>query len=104
MAHTAAELRAYADEHLQYEIWMASALTARLRRQAVIFSRGLSSREPLAEEVLDLAGRNADIESWATHVRGLLKFLYQKKPKQSDVVAAEYFVRVSDWTGVRPDR
>lgn len=105
MPHTADELREYADEHVLYEIWMTADLTARMSRHAEMFRQGVSESDGrFASELLDLAGRNADIESWATHVRNLLKFLYMKRPTQADVVAAEYFEKVHDWTGIRPDR
>jgi hypothetical protein len=99
------ELRTYADEHLFYEVWMAAALAERMSRQAALFDAGLAERHgPLAKELLDLAGRNADIESFATHVRNLLAFLYPNKPKAGDVTALEYFANSSDWQAVRPSR
>lgn len=99
------ELRQYADEHLLYEIWMTSALTERMSRHAAIFGEGFSASDDLlADRSLELSGRNADIESFATHLRILVQFLYASKPKASDVIAANYFDRKSDWTGVRPVR
>jgi hypothetical protein len=99
------ELRDYADEHLLYEIWMTATLTARMRRHAARFHAGLSaSDDPLAQELLELTGRNADIESFALHVRNLMFFLYAKKAKQGDVVAASYFEDRNDWSRNRPDR
>jgi len=105
MAHTDDDLREYADHHLYYEIWMASALTERMKRHAALFDGGLSPSDgALAEELLELPGRNADIESFAMHVRNLVWFLYPKKRKLRDVVAADYFDEVHDWTGIRPVR
>jgi len=105
MAHAVTELREYAHEHLFYEIWMTATLTARMRRHAALFDEGLSASDgPLAEELLELTGRNADIESFATHVRNLFFFLYGKKAKPSDVVAANYFEDRNDWFSVRPVR
>jgi hypothetical protein len=106
MARTIEELLEYADEHLFYEIWMASEMTKRLRRHAALFERGLSVERDgkLASELLDPPGRNADIESFATHVRVLVQFLYPHKPKPSDIVAAAYFDRESDWSAIRPKR
>jgi hypothetical protein len=98
------KFRDYADEHLLYEIWMTSTLTARMSRHPDRFDGGLSAAEgPLARELLELTGRNADIESFALHVRNLVKFLYAKRPKQGDVVAASYFDVRNDWFDVRPD-
>jgi hypothetical protein len=105
MGRSVLELRDYADEHLLYEIWMSATLTTRMRRHAARFHAGLSaSDDPLAHELLDLTGRNADIESFALHVRNLLFFLYGKKAKQGDVVAASYFEDREDWSRNRPDR
>jgi hypothetical protein len=102
---TADELREYADEHLLYEVWMVAALAERMKRHAALFDAGLSKRHgPLANELLDLAGRNADIESFATHMRNLVQFLYPHKPKGGTVIAADYFTKRSDWETVRPKR
>lgn len=84
---------------------MTSMLTARMNRHAGRFDGGLPASEgPLAQELLELTGRNADIESFALHVRNLLWFLYPTKPKQGDVVAASYFDDRNDWFSIRPDR
>jgi hypothetical protein len=70
IAHTVAELRKFADEHLLYEIWTTASLAARLERHARLFDGGLSVERdgPIAAELLELPGRNADIESFAMHV------------------------------------
>ncbi len=98
------DLRAFAEEHLWYEIKSAADLTARLARHAKLFDAGLSEADgPLAVELLEPAGRNADIEAWAMHMAILVNFLYGGR-KHSDVPAFAYFDQHHDWTGVRPSR
>jgi hypothetical protein len=101
MGHSDTELREYADEHLWYEIWMTATLTARMSRHGVLFNKGLSAADgPFAEELLELTGRNADIESFVMHVRSLIEFLY----KPSGVGAADYFDNKNEWFSSRPNR
>jgi hypothetical protein len=105
MARTVKELREYADDHLLYEIQMASGLAARMSRHAALFDNGLSAGDgPMASEVLELVGRNSDIESFVLHAGNLVDFLYPNKPKHADVVATSYFDNAHDWTCIRPSR
>lgn len=105
MGRSVAELRDFADKHLWYEILMTGSLAARMKRHAVLFDNGLSSDDGrLADEVLEMPGRNADIESFAIHARNLWAFLYLKKPQGGDVVAANYFDEKEEWFRVRGPR
>jgi hypothetical protein len=105
MGRSVAELRDFADKHLWYEILMTGSLAARMKRHAVLFDNGLSSDDGrLADEVLEMPGRNADIESFAIHARNLWAFLYLKKPQGGDVVAANYFDDRDEWFKVRGPR
>jgi hypothetical protein len=104
VARTTEELREFADEHLRYEIEMTAGLTARMARHRVFFDAGLSPDDgPLALDVLDLAGRNADLEAWATHMSTVFNFLCCKR-EHGDVVAYDFFDRHHDWTTLLPDR
>lgn len=105
MRRTPDDLREYADEHLWYEIQMTADLTARLARHARLFEAGLdpSTDGNLASELLEPAGRNADIESWVTHVSNVFNFLLCNR-KHADVVAYEFFDRHHDWTELLPRR
>lgn len=97
-------LRDFAEEHLWYEIKSIADLTARLARHAELFDAGLSESDgDLARELLEPAGRNADIEAWAMHMANVFHFLYGGR-KHADVVAYEYFDAHHDWTGLRPKR
>lgn len=105
MSRSVAELRDFADKHLWYEVLMTAALAARMKRHAVLFDNGLSSADgALADELLEIPGRNADIESFAIHARNLWSFLYLKKAKDNDVVAANYFDDRDEWFRVRGPR
>ena len=42
---------------------------------------------PFVRELLDMAGRNADIESFALHARALWQFLFARSPREDDVAA-----------------
>jgi hypothetical protein len=97
------DTRAFADEHLIYEIEMVAGLTRRLSNMRTLLeSRSRSSNE-LADELFDLAGRNADIEAFGLHTRLLLDFFYRDKRIQHDAIAADFFGDDS-WRQIRPEK
>jgi hypothetical protein len=89
MRPNAATTRAYAAEHLAYEVEMALSLVDSFRQ----FAR-----------VLDVVGRNAYVEAFALHARNITAFLYARKPKQDDCVAEDYFANRETWPKTRPAR
>jgi len=104
MPRTASELRTFADDHLLYEIDMAAALTARLRRYRAHLADGVAIVGDDHRELLDLAGRNADIEALAMHVRVLVAFFYGARQADS-ATANDYFEGRNGWSsGPRPQK
>jgi hypothetical protein len=77
------ELLDYSGEHLLYEIqmfqWMAKTLVTK--------SSAFESLE-----------RCALIESFAIHLRNLFDFFYNQSPRDTDVVAADYFDDPAAWS------
>ena len=59
-------LREYADEHVLYEIAMVAALRARMARYRTRLTQPAEHGSG-DDELLDLAGRNADIERAQFH-------------------------------------
>jgi hypothetical protein len=93
------ELYRFADEHLFYEIEMVHGLTQRMLRHRELFKRGLKPDDhELAPDVLDMPGRNADIEAFVVHAANVWNFL-RCNGKGGDVNAHDYFDRQSDWKG-----
>jgi len=45
--------------------------------------------------------RNAVVESFAIHMRVLVKFFFDKKPQDTDVVAADFFNDSITWNTIR---
>lgn len=76
------ELKSMSDDHLSYEVRMFFDAAARIQSDTV-----------QADDAL----RNGMIESFCIHTRGLLDFLYNVKPYQTDVVASEYFADSAEW-------
>jgi hypothetical protein len=94
--------RDLAASHLLYEIAMLAEMTARLGRFRQILT---ASTEPEgASELLSLAGRNADIESFALHARVLVEFLYGDLRRGRRAIAADFFDDDDIWARVRPDK
>ena len=98
-----AELMAFADDHLLYEIAMVAGLTKRLRRFLTLLDADPANGDELVGELFDLTGRNADIESLAVHTRVLVEFFYGREGR-ARAIAADFFDRESDWAAVRPKR
>jgi hypothetical protein len=87
------ELIAFADEHLLYEISMVAALVDRFVRLRELLAEEQPPEDKYAAEVFDWAGRNADIETFAVHVRVLIDFFFGG----GSPVAADYFDDKSTW-------
>ncbi|MEZ5553820.1 MAG: hypothetical protein R3E82_23290 [Pseudomonadales bacterium] len=47
--------------------------------------------------------RNALLESFVVHLRGLIDFLFNDSPRGDDVVAHDFFTTADTWLSVRPD-
>jgi hypothetical protein len=85
-----AKLRAFAKEHLLYEVEQVHALTERLLR--ILDHDTAAGKRDLG--FLDMETRNAQVESFAIHARALLDFLYADP--QGDDVSARHYV-VGEW-------
>ncbi|SRR6266700_5035033 len=72
----------YSREHLLYEIQMLQQMVKTLNTKSSAF-------QPLE--------RYALIESFAIHFRNLFEFFYNKEPKKTDVVAADFFDDPAVW-------
>ena len=75
-----------ASDHLHYEIWMLTSLAHGI-------GSGIAGQGPIA---------NALLESFVVHVRALMEFLYNEKPKPDDVIAEDYFEKADVWKELRP--
>ncbi|MBI3476089.1 MAG: hypothetical protein HY010_10180 [Acidobacteria bacterium] len=78
------ELLDYSGEHLLYEVQMFQWMTKTLLTKSSEF------------EALE---RCALIESFAIHLRNLFEFFYHQSPRDTDVVAADYFDDPASWNG-----
>jgi len=96
---TNAELMAWANDHLLYEISMVAGHVARFIRLRDLLAA--NPGDPYAKEVHDWVGRNADIESFALHMRTLIDFFFAGGAP----TAAGFFEVESDWPSrLRPRR
>jgi hypothetical protein len=86
------QCRSFASEHLIYEVEQLHGLVTRLL-QIREHDEGHGGRD-LA--YLDMPTRNAQVESFAIHVRSLLDFLYDVRGKTTDAVARDYIP--AGWT------
>jgi hypothetical protein len=98
------ETRNYANDHLIYEIGMVAGLVSRFER----FASLLPTLDPATatateREILDLVGRNADIESFAIHARVLIDFLYGTATRGT-CFARDFFPELSGWGMVQPEK
>lgn len=88
-----AHLLRYSEKHLKYEIIM-------------LFNTGAKLSTVPVSEVGDrfaVTDKNARVESFVTHLRNLLFFLYPYNPAESDVISDHYFVDpIADWKKKRP--
>lgn len=84
------ELEKYAEDHLLYEVEQLHDLTDRLL-EVRAHDDAHGSRDL---DYLDMATRNAQVESFAINVRVLCDFLYER-PQQDDVSAGHYIE--GDW-------
>jgi hypothetical protein len=98
-------VRAFADEHLLYEIAMVAGLARRLSRfKTLLDSEDMARDGALAEELFEIAGRNADIEAFTVHARVLLEFFYRDQRRKNVAIAADFFSDDDTWRGVRPEK
>jgi hypothetical protein len=86
-----AALSKFTDEHLLYEIEMVAGLTARMLRHVDWFdNRGLTENDgEYAQDVLDMSGRNADIEAFVMHASNVWNVLRGKR-ERAGVVADDF--------------
>ena len=97
----ASETQALAWDHLRYEIEMVAGLVWRISRQHALLIGPLDDLNPLRAELLDLSGRNADIEAFGLHVRLLVDFFYPNRKKPNDADAADFFDDPMVWKRAR---
>jgi hypothetical protein len=94
----------YAERHLIYEIQMVSGLVARFHTfRELLPTLDPNTANQAEREVLDVVGRNADIEAFATHARVLIDFLYDRKSRNT-CVAADFFARRTAWGEIKPKK
>ncbi len=78
--------RSFAREHLVYEVEQLHGLVVR-------FLEILEHDEDHGErdlDFLDMATRNAQVESFAIHARALVDFLYDVRMKATDAIAGDF--------------
>ena len=83
-----------------YELEMMAGLVERMDRFDELLRAELPDNE-LVRDLLDAAGRNADIESFALHARAMWAFLFGPKRRPDDVIARDFFETDGDWRGAR---
>jgi len=86
-------------DRLLYEVEMMAGLADRIARTRTL----LEVRWPnddLSRQLHDLAGRNADIESFGIHARVLWCFLFADRRLPTDVVARDFFDSDPLWRDV----
>jgi hypothetical protein len=75
-----------ASDHLFYEVWMLDC-TAR------VLGMGVFGEGP---------ARNAFLESFTIHARGLLQFFYPPtSPRRDDMLATDFVLNVAEWESAR---
>ena len=74
-----------ASDHLFYELWM-------LDRTARLLAMGAFGEGPV---------RNAILESFTIHARGLIQFFFPKQPRRDDMLAADFLPSVAAWEAAR---
>jgi hypothetical protein len=74
----------YSGEHIGYEIEMLRWNADTLRQGGLSRTQG-----------------NALLESWVSHLRNLIEFLYEDAPRPRDVTAADFFPNPGAWQGIR---
>jgi len=91
-ALTDAELLRYSEQHLRYEIEMFFQVGIKL--MITRFSK--DDRDSVLQE-------NVLLESFATHLRNLLLFLYPRRVDERDVISDYFFLNsITDWKQKRP--
>jgi hypothetical protein len=79
------ELLDYSGEHVAYEVSMLKW-----------------TRDMLARGGIGIPLRYALIESWVVHLRTLVEFLCPRRPRDNDVIAADFFDDPEEWGRTRP--
>src|SRR5262245_3587234 len=102
-AESVRDTRGLAEPHLRYEIEMVAGLVWRMRRQRLLFRISDFEDGPLQDELVDHAGRNADIESFGIHARVLTDFLYRGRGRgqSTDAIASDFFEDPEEWKRLR---
>lgn len=77
-----------ASNHLFYEINMFQSLVSGM-------ASGISGSSVI---------NNALLESFAIHVRALVKFFYDENPHKDDVIAEDFYLKGMDWKSIRPEK
>ena len=85
-----------AGRRVLYEVEMMAGLVERLGRFSHLLATDLPDDE-LSHELLDVAGRNADIEAFAVHARLVWCFLFGPHDRADDIVARDFFDSDADW-------
>ncbi len=88
---TDTEFQRMRDQHLPYELLMLQAAAAIV-----------SESEPFAEDTAALLRRWMAIECFYIHLRTLHDFFYDKRGKESDAVASDFFGDPVTWRRLRP--
>src|SRR4051812_43241515 len=102
------ELTAYSNEHVWYEVWMFFEVVTALTRVSAFASSHVSSTTsgPMTVAPLSVPNsiapppgsvprqstvvNNMQIESFMTHLRNLIEFLFTLKPGDTDVSAVDF--------------
>ena len=102
-----AELTAYSDEHVWYEVWMFFEVVTALTRVSASASSYVSSTTSGPTTVAPPLGvpnsiapgsaprpstvvNNTQIERFMAHLRNLIEFLFTLKPGDTDVTAVDF--------------
>lgn len=82
-----AALRAFAEEHLEYEVRML-----------------LSAAHGLAQPIHSQFEKNAFLECFTIHLRALIDFLWEPASlREDDAIASDFFQFSTDWEDIRPE-
>ncbi len=80
---------------------MMAGITQRLTTFKDLLTADLPGDDEATRTLLDITGRNADIESFGMHARQLVEFLYSDG-KNGNAVAGDLFSNKDGWDACRP--
>jgi hypothetical protein len=80
---------------------MVARLTQRLTTLRVLLAAGLPATDAATRTLLDMTGRNADIDSFAIHTRQLVEFFCVAGSK-GNAAAGDFIAQEADWDACRP--